>query len=115
MPVVVHIYNLNATAGTATAADTASVSVRWAHLAHPMAKGSTPPSSAVPSSSLAPALPAPELQRRALQNSLKRGWSTCTARVANECSQRRRANGGVRAGWGGLAHLQAHPSQSVPV
>ena len=39
MPLVAHIYNLNATAGTATAADTASVSVRWGHLEHPMPRG----------------------------------------------------------------------------
>ena len=69
-PVVVHIYNVNASAATT------AVSVQWAELAAPLAKGSKPPTVPVPSASLSPALPASEIQRRALQDGLKTGWST---------------------------------------
>jgi hypothetical protein len=69
MPVVVHIYNVNASAPT-------KISVRWAQIAHPMAKGSAPPTSPIGGAVLAPKLPAAEVQRRSLQDGLKRGWST---------------------------------------
>jgi putative isomerase len=66
-PVVVHVYNVNATAPV-------KISVQWAEIDAPMAKGSKPPT--VPVTGLSPALPPSEIQRRALQDELKTGWST---------------------------------------
>ena len=68
-PVFVHVYNVNATAAT-------KISVQWAEIEAPLAKGSKPPTVPVPSAQLSPVLPASEIQRRALQDALKTGWST---------------------------------------
>ena len=68
-PVVVHIYNTGAN-------KTSAISIQWAELEAPLAKGSAPPTVPIPASNLSPTLPASEIQRRALQDALKTGWST---------------------------------------
>jgi hypothetical protein len=68
-PVVVHVYNTGAN-------KTSAITIQWAELEAPLAKGSAPPTVPVPSANLSPALPASEIQRRTLQDALKTGWST---------------------------------------
>lgn len=70
LPLVMHVYNLNSTA------DSAKISVEWAHLAVPLPAGAKPKTTAIPSHLLTPTLPASEVQRRALQDDLKNGWCT---------------------------------------
>ena len=80
-PVVVHVYNTNINA-------TAVLSIKWALIDAPMAKGSKPPTVEVPAAQLSPELPASEIQRRSLQDALKVGWSTWSYKFTNH---RRRA------------------------
>ena len=69
MPVVIHAYSLHTNSST-------TVSVQWAHLKAPLPARSAPKTDVIPTAAFVPALPALEVQRRALQDGLKKGWST---------------------------------------
>ena len=74
--VLVHVSSASTDgSGAITSGPTASVSVRWARLAAPLAVGSKPQFEAIPSSLLGPTSPPLEQRRRALQDGLKQGWN----------------------------------------
>ena len=74
--VLVHIASASLDgSGRVTSGPVASVSVRWAGLAAPLAAGAAPHFESIPSSLLEPARSPLESQRRALQDGLKNGWN----------------------------------------